>query len=165
MNYGDHAFREVYHDTPVRQFHEVFGHPISWTALSIPDMKTRTLRVQMLASELVELCKAFSVDLKIDSTHSDKEDECVLVRARAEDVYDPVEAADALGDLRYIVDGGNLVCGFPGTLVLNEIHRSNMSKLDADGKPIVREDGKIMKGPNYTKPDIRKVLGLPEVKV
>ena len=43
---------------------------------------------------------------------------------------------------------------------LSEVHRSNMSKLGEDGKPIYREDGKILKGPNYTPPDLRKVLGL-----
>lgn len=171
--YAERAYQIAYHDTPVREFHEVFNHPVSYDPTTVPAVDKRVLRVQMLASELVEYAKAVGVELKIDSTESENEDECVLVRAAAVDVYDPIEAADALGDLRYIVDGGNLISGFPGALVLAEIHRSNMSKLGLDGKPVLRADGKILKGPNYTKPDIRKVLfgkpvahdGVPAVEV
>jgi predicted HAD superfamily Cof-like phosphohydrolase len=72
--------------------------------------------------------------------------------------YDMIEAADALGDIRYITDGGNLISGFPGEAILAEIHRSNMSKLLDDGTVLRREDGKILKGPNYFKPDIKRVL-------
>jgi predicted HAD superfamily Cof-like phosphohydrolase len=156
---GDIAFRMAYHDTPVYEFHRVFGHPISFDPSVIPSKETRVLRVQMLASELVELARAFGVDLKIDTTHSANEDECVAVRSN-DNPYDVVEAADALGDLRYIVDGGNIVCGFPGGMILNEIHRSNMSKLGPDGKPIYRDDGKILRGPNWTPPDIASILNI-----
>lgn len=160
MQYADQAFKVAFHDTPVRRFHEVFGHPVSYDPRQTPDIKTRVLRVQMLASELVELARAMGVALEIDSTRSGSEDDAVACGVADADHYDPVEAADALGDLRYIVDGGNLVCGFPGELVFQEIHRSNMSKLGADGLPVKRDDGKILKGPNYTKPDIKTVLGL-----
>jgi predicted HAD superfamily Cof-like phosphohydrolase len=160
MNYAIRAYEHAYHDTPVREFHEVFGHPVSYDPKESPDIGVRVLRVQMLASELVELARAMGVKLKIDTTQAGNEDACVLCADNGTGTYDPVEAADALGDLRYIVDGGNLVCGFPGELVLAEIHRSNMSKLGADGHPVVREDGKILKGPNYTKPNIAKILGL-----
>lgn len=154
------AYEHAYHDTPVRQFHEIFGHPVSYDPKQAPDIKVRVLRVQMLASELVELARAMGVKLKIDTTAAGDEDAAVLCADDGTGKYDPIESADALGDLRYIVDGGNLVCGFPGELVLAEIHRSNMSKLGADGLPVKREDGKILKGPNYTKPDIAKVIGV-----
>ena len=154
---ADRAYKHAYHDTPVREFHEVFDHPVSYDPKSIPDIKVRVLRVQMLASELVELARAMGVRLVVDSEVSGNEDDAVVCQAGTE-AYDQVEAADALGDLRYIVDGGNLVCGFPGDLVLREIHASNMSKLGADGQPVRREDGKILKGPNYRKPDIKAVL-------
>lgn len=160
MSYAARAFEIAYHDTPVREFHEVFGHTVSYDCKQAPDIRVRVLRVQMLASELVELARAMGVQLKIFSLASSSEDDCVFCEPEPDAVYDPVEAADALGDLRYLVDGGNLVCGFPGGLVLAEIHRSNMSKLGTDGQPVKRADGKIMKGPNYTKPDIKKVLGL-----
>lgn len=158
------VYTQAYHDTPVREFHEVFGHPISTDPSAAPSIEQRVLRVQMLATELVELARAFGVTLRIDTGASADEDECVSVHpmTMVRDVYDPVEAADAFGDLRYLVDGGNLICGFPGELVLAEIHRSNMSKLGEDGKPVRRADGKTLKGPNYFKPNIRGVLGIPE---
>lgn len=149
----------VYHDTPVLEFHEVFGHRYTVDPRTVPDIDQRVLRIQMIASELVELAHAFGVDLIINSTASKNEDECVTARGRtAAPHYDPVEAADALADIRYLVDGGNLICGFPGEAVLAEVHRSNMSKLGADGKPLRRADGKTLKGPNYTPPDIKGVL-------
>lgn len=160
MSLAERAYQVAYHDTPVREFHEAFGLPVVYDARHIPTQAERVLRVQMLASELVEFARAVGVQLKVDSTEAGDEDACVLCRAAPTDSYDPVEAADALGDIKYLADGGNLVCGFPGDLVLAEIHRSNMSKLGADGKPVYRADGKVMKGPNYTKPNIAKVIGL-----
>ncbi len=73
---------------------------------------------------------------------------------------DLVETADALGDMLYILCGTIIEHGMQYKIdeVFNEIQRSNMSKLGADGKPIYREDGKVMKGPNYFKPNIKKVL-------
>lgn len=73
---------------------------------------------------------------------------------------DLVEVADALGDMLYILCGTILKHGMQGLIeeVFLEIQASNMSKLGADGKPIYREDGKILKGPNYFKPDIAAIL-------
>ena len=73
---------------------------------------------------------------------------------------DLVEVADALGDMMYILFGTILRHGLQYKIeeVFDEIQRSNMSKLDADGNPIFREDGKILKGENYFRPNIRKVL-------
>ncbi len=73
---------------------------------------------------------------------------------------DLVEVADALGDMLYILCGTILEHGMQYKIeeVFNEIQKSNMSKLGGDGKPIYREDGKVMKGPNYFKPDIKKIL-------
>ncbi|TLF45670.1 pyrophosphohydrolase domain-containing protein [Maribacter aurantiacus] len=73
---------------------------------------------------------------------------------------DLVEVADALGDMLYILCGTILEHGMQYKIeeVFNEIQRSNMSKLGEDGKPIYREDGKVLKGPNYFKPDIASIL-------
>ena len=73
---------------------------------------------------------------------------------------DLVEVADALGDMLYILCGTILEHGMQYKIeeVFNEIQRSNMSKLGADGKPIYREDGKVLKGPNYFKPHIQEIL-------
>lgn len=73
---------------------------------------------------------------------------------------DLVEMADALGDMLYILCGTMIEHGMQGKIeaVFDEIQESNMSKLGKDGKPIYREDGKVLKGPGYFKPDIAKVL-------
>ncbi len=73
---------------------------------------------------------------------------------------DLVEVADALGDMLYILCGTILEHGMQHKIeaVFEEIQRSNMSKLGADGKPLYREDGKVLKGPDYVKPDIKGVL-------
>ena len=73
---------------------------------------------------------------------------------------DLVEVADALGDMLYILCGTIIEHGMQDKIeeVFNEIQRSNMSKLGEDGKPIYREDGKVLKGPNYFKPDFSKIL-------
>jgi predicted HAD superfamily Cof-like phosphohydrolase len=73
---------------------------------------------------------------------------------------DLVEVADALGDMLYILCGTILEHGMQYKIeeVFEEIQRSNMSKLGADGKPVYREDGKVLKGPNYFRPDIRAIL-------
>jgi predicted HAD superfamily Cof-like phosphohydrolase len=70
------------------------------------------------------------------------------------------EIADALGDQLYILCGTILKHGLQHKIqqVFSEIHRSNMSKLDADGKPLIREDGKILKSDRYLPPDIKKIL-------
>lgn len=73
---------------------------------------------------------------------------------------DLVEVADALGDMLYILCGTILKHGLQDKIaeVFEEIQRSNMSKLDKDGKPIYREDGKVLKSELYFKPDIRSIL-------
>jgi len=73
---------------------------------------------------------------------------------------DLVEVADALGDMLYILCGTILSHGMQHkiTEIFEEIQRSNMSKLGTDGKPIYREDGKVLKGPNYFKPNIVSIL-------
>lgn len=74
-----------------------------------------------------------------------------------------VEVADALGDMLYILCGTILEHGLQHKIeeVFEEIQRSNMSKLDGNGNPIYREDGKVMKGPGYVKPDIAAILAMP----
>ncbi|AUC82192.1 nucleoside triphosphate pyrophosphohydrolase family protein [Lacinutrix sp. Bg11-31] len=74
---------------------------------------------------------------------------------------DLVEVADALGDMLYILCGTIIEHGMQHKIeeVFNEIQRSNMSKLGEDGQPIYREDGKVLKGPNYFKPNIKEILG------
>jgi len=118
----------------VRAFHEIYGLPIK-DAPDLSDANTNALRVELLREELAELKEAL-------------------------DNNDLVEVLDALTDLQYVLDGAYLSLGFHllKDPAFAEVQRSNMSKLGADGKPIRREsDGKILKGPNYSAPDLRAV--------
>lgn len=74
---------------------------------------------------------------------------------------DLAEVADALGDMLYILCGTILEHGMQHKIeeVFNEIQRSNMSKLGLDGKPVFRGDGKVLKGPHYSRPQINRILG------
>ncbi len=71
---------------------------------------------------------------------------------------DLVEIADALIDMIYIAYGTGVAYGLPMDELFNEVHRSNMSKLGADGKPVYREDGKVLKGPNYSPPNLAAII-------
>lgn len=85
------------------------------------------------------------------------EEEAAELRTAIED-DDIVEVADALGDLLNVVYGAALTFGIPIDEVFTEIHRSNMTKLDHDGEPILRADGKVLKGPNFSPPDLMPIL-------
>tara|TARA_R110002049_G_scaffold274753_1_gene452740 strand:+ start:1240 stop:1626 length:387 start_codon:yes stop_codon:yes gene_type:complete len=87
----------------------------------------------------------------------DEENKEYLEAANSNDM---VEVADALGDMLYILCGTILEHGMQYKIeeVFSEIQRSNMSKLGRDGKPVYREDGKILKGPSYFKPNINAIL-------
>lgn len=120
----------------ILKFHETYKVEGAETP-AIPDEDTCALRLRLLQEELDELKEAFEAG-------------------------DIVEVADALGDLQVILDGTVHVCGLQEykEAISEEIFASNMSKLGEDGKPIYREDGKVLKGPNYFKPDLAKVLGV-----
>ncbi|TYB79543.1 pyrophosphohydrolase domain-containing protein [Bizionia myxarmorum] len=122
----------------------------------------------------IEAVKAFHTSFKIGHLDSPKADlgaaknmlRYKLMREENEEYLeattnnDLVEVADALGDMLYILCGTIIEHGMQHKIeaVFNEIQRSNMSKLGADGEPIYREDGKVLKGPNYFTPDIKKIL-------
>ncbi|MBS1638017.1 MAG: nucleoside triphosphate pyrophosphohydrolase family protein [Bacteroidetes bacterium] len=118
----------------VHEFHEVFKIG------NADDMKTIDERDYMLRYNLLK-----------------EENEEYLEAAQRGDI---VEVADALGDILYIAFGTLLKHGLHHKIdeVFDEIHRSNMSKLDENGQPIFREDGKIMKSALYFKPDIKSIL-------
>ena len=86
-----------------------------------------------------------------------EENEEYFEAARNNDI---VEVADALGDMLYILCGTIITHGFQNKIeeIFDEIQKSNMSKLGEEGKPIYRNDGKVMKGPNYFKPNIKAIL-------
>jgi predicted HAD superfamily Cof-like phosphohydrolase len=90
-----------------------------------------------------------------------KELRCALIEEEAAEFRDALEAndivgvADAIADLLY---GAALTFGIPATAVFSEVHRSNMTKLDEHGEPILRADGKVMKGPNFSPPNLAPIL-------
>ena len=116
----------------VKEFMETYGQLVR-TQPEFPDRDTIHLRVDLIEEELEELRTAIA-------------DENI------------VEVADALTDLLYVIYGAGLTFGIDLDKTFAEVHRSNMSKLGEDGKPIYREDGKILKGPNYTPPDLTFIL-------
>lgn len=119
----------------VKEFHKAFGLGVSNSPVAkLSDQKIK-LRFDLMAEENEEYAEAANNN-------------------------DLIEVADALGDMLYILCGTILEHGMQHKIeeVFNEIQRSNMSKLGADGKPIYREDGKVMKGPNYFKPNIKRIL-------
>lgn len=128
----------------VREFSLAFGAVVR-DAPSVPMEDTRRLRIELIAEELAELAEASG--LRFDYR---------IIPGSGE--VDLVGAADACGDLDYVVQGTFLAWGLPAHEIVSEIHRSNMSKLGVDGRPIYRGDGKVLKGPNYTPPDLRSIL-------
>jgi len=119
----------------VQEFHEAFGIGIGSSFREKINDETIILRHKLMEEENNEYLEAA---LKGDF----------------------VEVADALGDELYVLLGTIIEHGMQDIIhkVFEEIHRSNMSKLGTDGNPIYREDGKVMKGTNYTPPNIRNVL-------
>ena len=116
----------------VGTFMRTFGQEVK-TRPDIPDGKTVNLRIELIAEELEELWDA-----------------C--------EKKDVTEIADALTDILYVTYGAGHAFGIDLDKCFKEVQRSNMSKLGEDGKPIYRDDGKVMKGPNYSEPNLKKVL-------
>lgn len=107
------------------------------------------------------IAKLEDAKLKLRFDLMAEENEEYLEAAKNNDL---VEVADALGDMLYILCGTIIEHGMQYKIeeVFNEIQRSNMSKLDENGQPIYREDGKVLKGPNYFKPNISKILNITD---
>lgn len=137
----------------VRRFHHVYGLPVQTDGASL-QRESLDMRMSLIAEEFAELVGAVygqAARVEIESSYR---------RAVAADdgTRDTVETADALADLIYVIYGMALETGIDLAAVLAEVQRSNMSKLGADGKPVYREDGKVLKGPGYFPPNVEAVL-------
>ena len=118
--------------TDVKKFMETFGQMVR-TKPQFPDEKTMQLRYDLIKEELNELEQAMkSKDLK--------------------------EIADALTDILYVTYGAGYAYGIDLDKCFKEVQRANMSKLGKDGKPIFNEKGKVMKGPNYSEPNLKQFV-------
>ena len=116
----------------VKKFMKTFGQEVREKA-GFPEDKIISLRYDLIREELQELKDAL-------------------------DKKDIKEVADALTDILYVTYGAGHAFGIDLDKCFNEVQSSNMSKLDTDGKPIYNEKGKVMKGPNYFKPNLNKFV-------
>lgn len=151
----------------LRQFHDRFGHlnnlrtddgrlhPVD---MNTPEMKEFMFQgFTMLAEEFHELAGAIFgpvwrrlLEVAVEFLLESNEPQNLTI--------DSVEVIDALTDISYLVEGRFVGVGVPSDAAFDEVHASNMSKLGANGKPIYREDGKILKGPNYCPPNLAPLL-------
>mgnify|MGYP001366880239 CR=1 FL=1 len=113
-------------------FMKSFGQEIK-TSADLSSEKINELRINLIKEELNELIEAVK-------------DNNIL------------EVADALTDILYVTYGAGHAFGINLDRCFDEVQRSNMSKLDINGRPIYNESGKVMKGPNYFKPDLKKII-------
>lgn len=117
----------------VAQFHRAFNLPMRQMPSTEIDHALARLRVALLEEEVSEF-------------------------AAASDKRDLIGITDALADIVYVIYGTALTYGIDLDSALREVHRSNMSKLGSDGKPLTRDDGKVLKSERYSPPDIASVL-------
>jgi len=116
----------------VKKFMETFGQEVKQSP-SFPSEKIQDLRIKLIEEEFLELKEAIkNKDIK--------------------------EVADALTDILYVTYGAGHAFGIDLDGCFDEVKRSNKSKLDENGKPIYNEDGKVLKGPNYFKPNFEKFI-------
>ena len=116
----------------VKLFMVTYGQEVRTNA-GLSDEKTNKLRIELIKEELEELTEAIKQN-------------------------DLLEVADALTDILYVTYGAGHAFGIDLDKCFDEVQNSNMSKLGEDGKPIYSESGKVMKGPNYFKPDLSKFI-------
>ena len=121
----------------VRIFMQTFGQEVKEKA-AFPNDKTTSLRYELIKEELSELQEAI-------------------------DNRDIKEVADALTDILYVTYGAGHAFGIDLDKCFREVQNSNMSKLDSDGKPIYNDKGKVMKGPNYFKPNLSKFVAWSKI--
>ena len=116
----------------VKKFMEIYGQEVK-SKPDFPNDKIVKLRIDLIKEELNELIEAIKEK-------------------------DIVEVADALTDILYVTYGAGHSWGINLDKCFEEVQRSNMSKLDDEGKPIYNEKGKVMKGPNYSKPNLKNII-------
>lgn len=139
----------------VRQFHETYALPIVTDGPNAHRPRL-PMRMSLIAEEFTELVTA-AYGKAAGEQISAAFERAVDLDDESRDI---VEISDALADLVYVIYGMALELGIPMADVLAEVQASNLSKLGADGRPIYREDGKVLKGPHFFNPDIPRVLGL-----
>lgn len=149
-------------DELVGEFHTTFKVPEPNPAPASLDFERAPMRMDLISEEFCELLDAFYgpavgtlVRQSITKAIADAD----------EGTRDIQGVLDALGDMIYVEYGFAREANIPLDAGIAEIHRSNMSKLGADGEPLLREDGKVLKGPDYTPPNLGRVLAVHAARV
>jgi predicted HAD superfamily Cof-like phosphohydrolase len=126
----------------VGEFMRCMGQDVKTSPVSTVENKLVHLRMDLIKEEAVELEEEFISILKTN-------DNPLKLR----------DLAKELTDLLYVVYGAGHAFGIDLDKCFEEVHNSNLSKLGSDGRPVYRDDGKVVKGPNYMAPDMRKIVG------
>lgn len=119
----------------ILEWHHAFGVNVREQPTIALPQERRELRIKLIEEETEELLDAIAAN-------------------------DLIEIADGIADVLVVTYGTAAEYGINADNVYDEVHRSNMSKMGADGKPVMREDGKILKGPDFFLPNIKEVLGI-----
>lgn len=149
----------------VKSFHDVFGLVVA----EEPDIPMTSPAARMILRKFVERMERLAEDLKTSAANYNSN--LLLLRlqlcqeelaelGRAMEQGNVVDALDALCDMRYVADGTTIALGLHHAFLpaFREIHDSNMSKLGEDGRPIISEAGRVVKGPNYWRPQLKRFL-------
>lgn len=142
----------------VQQFHEVYGLPVLLGQTPTAVNERVHMRMGLISEEYQELTAALYGEKAGDIIEKAQ----VEAKEADDETRDTIEVADALADMVYVIYGMALELGMDLDAVLEEVQASNLSKLGADGKPIYREDGKVLKGPGFFNPNIARALGLEQ---
>lgn len=158
------------------EFHEAFGHPVRTKPQTL-SREEAILALALIEEEYLELVDALFPEL-LDEMASEytslspvrtlkreqqmRKEFKIMDRDMTNYAPNLIKVADAVADLDVVVNGAGIRHGFDMQALSREVFDSNMSKLGIDGEPILREDGKILKGPGFREPDIAGVLGIGE---
>ncbi len=137
--------RSLSREDTVAEFHKTFGHPLNveMTADLIQ------LRHELIHEEYKELREEMAAALADITSYG-------FVRARTKE-----RMLKEMADIQYVLSGMAATFGLPLNVAFVRVHKSNLSKLGPDGKPIFRADGKVEKGPNYAPPDLEDLVSVP----
>ena len=141
----------------VREFHEKYGHPVQ-TVPCVPNAQLRLLRVRLLVEEIAEFAAASGFPIEVleglDGCSNPRNFSEVKPEDSQDHLVDLIEAADGLADIDYVTQGAHLTWGFPSAALMEEVHRSNMTK------PTEKDEhGKTLKNsPDFSPTNIAAVL-------
>jgi len=148
----------------IKEFHRVFGRNPDPVVPTVTDIESRKLRAKLMFEEFEELLDELGLQINFELIPAEDGIEDDIMRF--EIVFDEIpnhkvdlaKVAKETSDLLYVTYGTGASMGLPIDDVYQAVHNSNMSKMGPDGKAIRREDGKILKGPNYKEPDVKSII-------